>query len=446
VTAEDAREDADAMPAIEFDGVSVSLGGVSVLSGVDLSVEPGTFLGLIGPNGAGKTTLLRTANGILDPEEGVVTVAGEDVHALSSTAASRLVATVPQESSLSFEFPVRKIVGMGRHPHRDRLGRERGRGGSDPVEAAMERAGVARFADRPVTEISGGERRRVLLARALAQDAPLLLLDEPTASLDINHQVRTLELVADLVERGKTVVAAIHDLDLAARYCDALALLSGGRVAARGPPDAVLGDAALGDAFDTPVVRSRDRVTGAPSVTPLPEPAPERAASVHVVAGSGSGAGVLHDLVAAGFDVSVGVLRADDPDAEVATQLGCEAVTVPPFSPVEGAIERARERSREADATLLADVAIGPGNAANLGVLGASDDPVLIEDRPFAARNHAGESAREHYAALRERAHLTGSGNFVEAVEAACAADPTGFEEESDGGSKEDDVGVFQRL
>jgi iron complex transport system ATP-binding protein len=441
-----------AEPAIELDGVSVSLGGIRVLSEVSLAVERGTFLGLIGPNGAGKTTTLRTVNGILDPAAGTVRVAGEDVHALPSRAASRLVATVPQATSLSFAFPVRKVVEMGRHPHRNRLGRETGDGpaspggGTDPVERAMERTDVSRFADRSVTEVSGGERRRVLLARALAQDAPVLLLDEPTASLDVNHQVRTLELVRDLVGAGRTVVAAIHDLELAARYCDELALLSGGTVATHGPPDAVLGDGALGDAFDATVVRSRDRVTGAPSVTALPDPDPERDARVHVVAGGGSAAGVLPDLVGAGFEVSAGVLRADDPDAEVATQLGCEVVTVPPFSPIEGAIERARERSRKADAALLADVAIGPGNAANLGVLGASDDPVLIEDRPFAARNHAGEPAREHYAALRERAHLTGSGNFVEAVEAACAADPTGFEEESGRGSKEDDVGVFQRL
>jgi len=272
VTAEDSPEDAHATPAVEVDGVSVSLGGVSVLSGASLSVEPGTFLGLIGPNGAGKTTLLRAANGIVDPDAGSVRVAGEDVHALSSREASRRVATVPQDTSLSFAFTVREVVEMGRHPHRDRLGREANAGDGDPVEAAMERAGVARFAERPVTEISGGERSRVLLARALTQDAPVLLLDEPTASLDVNHQVRTLDLVSGLAAGGKTVVAAIHDLDLAARFCDELALLSGGDIAARGPPESVLDADALEAAFDVPIAVGPDPVTGAPSVTAFPGP------------------------------------------------------------------------------------------------------------------------------------------------------------------------------
>jgi len=441
VTPGGSRDDGNAPPAVELDGVSVSMGNVSVLSDVSLSVERGTFLGVIGPNGAGKTTLLRTVNGILDPDAGAVTVAGEPVHALSSKAASRLVATVPQDTSLAFDFRVRDVIEMGRYPHRDRLGRERagddpGRTeDADPVAAAMAHADVARFADRPVTEVSGGERQRVLLARALAQDAPLLLCDEPTASLDVNHGLCSLELVADLRDRGKTVVAAIHDLDLAARYCDELALLSDGEIVARGQPEAVLESGALGDAFDTSIVRSRDRVTGAPSVTALPDPAPDRDATVHVVAGNGSGAGVLSALVAAGFEVSVGVLREGDPDAEVATQLGCEGVSVPPYTPIEAAIGAAGEHAREADAALLADVAIGPENAANLDVLAESESPVLIETREFADRNYAGPSARERYGALYERGRVTDEEHVIEAVEAACATEPRG--ERGDGAREE---------
>jgi iron complex transport system ATP-binding protein len=257
-------------PAVEFDRLSVSLGGASVLSDVSMAVESGTFLGLIGPNGAGKTTLLRTANGVLTPDAGTVRIAGEDVHALTSKAASRRVATVPQDTALSFGFPVREVVEMGRHPHRDRLGRET-TGDADPVATAMDRADVTRFADRPVTDLSGGERGRVLLARALAQDAPVLLLDEPTASLDLNHQVRTLDIVSDLAAEGRTVVAAIHDLDLAARFCDELALLSDGAIAARGPPASVLDADVLEATFGAPVAVGRDPVTGAPSVTAFPE-------------------------------------------------------------------------------------------------------------------------------------------------------------------------------
>ncbi|MFB6296644.1 MAG: ATP-binding cassette domain-containing protein [Halobacteriales archaeon] len=430
--------------------VSVSLGGVSVLDSVSLSVERGDLLGLIGPNGAGKTTLLRTMNGLLDPAEGAVSIAGEDVAALSAGEASRRVATVPQDTTLSFEFSVREVVAMGRHPHRDRLGRD---GDESAVDRALERASVADLADRAITEVSGGERSRVLLARALAQDTPLLLLDEPTASLDVNHQVRTLELLEGLIAEGKAAVAAIHDLDLAARYCDELALLSEGRIVARGPPEEVLEAGALGAAFDAPVVVSRDPVTGTPSVTALSDSADEPGASrgngtgpdsgagaatdpgartgvdasdgaghVHVVGGNGSAAGLLPDLRGAGFEVSVGVIREGDTDHEVAARLDCDVVSVPPFSPVDGATDRARDLARAADATLLADVAIGPENAANLTALAASDHPVVIEERPFGARNHAGASARDRYEAVRERARVTDTEEVVETVREACAA------------------------
>ena len=217
--------DADATdPMLSVEGVSVALGGSTVLSDVTASAERGRFVGLVGPNGAGKTTLLRAITGALTPDAGQVRIDGQVVADLASKAASRLVASVPQDTSLSFDFDVRETVAMGRTPYVSRFGRRTSED-RDAVESAMARTDVADFADRSVTSLSGGERQRVLLARALAQDTPLLLLDEPTASLDIAHQIRTLELVRRLVDDGTTVVAAIHDLNLAARFCDRLVLL-----------------------------------------------------------------------------------------------------------------------------------------------------------------------------------------------------------------------------
>jgi len=255
-------------PLLTVDGLRVRLGGTTVLDGVDATAERGRFVGLVGPNGAGKTTLLRTIAGAITPDAGRVSVDGERIHDLPSKAASRLVASVPQDSTVAFEFDVRTVVEMGRNPHRSRFG-----GWTDAdaaaVERALDRTDTRQFADRGITTLSGGERQRVLLARALAQDAPLLLLDEPTGSLDINHQVRTLDLVSDLVAEGKTVIAAIHDLDLAARYCDELLLLSGGRVVAAGPPETVLTESAIRDAFDASAVVAENPVTGTVSVTAL---------------------------------------------------------------------------------------------------------------------------------------------------------------------------------
>jgi iron complex transport system ATP-binding protein len=393
----------DPRPVIAVDEVSVRLGDVTALGGVDATVKRGQFLGLVGPNGAGKTTLLRTITAALAPDSGAVRVDGTDVHALPSRAASRKVAVVPQDTSLAFEFDVREVVAMGRTPYRSRFGRD-DRTHREPVERAMERTDVTRFADRSIGEVSGGERQRILLARALAQETPVLLLDEPTASLDINHQVRTLELVRELVGEGKTVIAAIHDLNLAAHYCDRLLLLADGRPLARGPPRTVLTEDNLETAFDTRAVITRHPVTGSVYVTALPETGGDEAGRVHVVGGGGNAATLLYALSVAGYDVSVGAVNRGDADLETARRLGLETVTVAPFAPVDGEARRDVEALVDAaDVTVVADVEVGAGNLPNLEAARSSDSLVVVEDRPFDERNYAGSSARALYDALCER-------------------------------------------
>jgi iron complex transport system ATP-binding protein len=267
-------------PALGLDDVTVSYGGRTVLDGVSLSVGRGEFLALVGPNGAGKTTLLRAVNGLVTPASGTVRIDGADATSLSARARARRVATVPQETNVGFDFPVRDLVAMGRTAHRSRLSRA-SEADRAAVTRALDRTGTAAFADRTVGSLSGGERQRVVLARALAQAAPLLLLDEPTASLDINHQVRVLGLVRDLVttaterdgadEPARTAVAAIHDLDLAARFCDRVALLADGAVRAVGPPSEVLESDRLAAADGVETVVTEDAVTGTPRVTALGE-------------------------------------------------------------------------------------------------------------------------------------------------------------------------------
>jgi iron complex transport system ATP-binding protein len=252
---------------IDVEDLSVGLGGTEILTDVSLSVSEGEFLALVGPNGAGKTTLLKAMGGLLEPAAGRVAVDGRDLAALSAREIGRLVASVPQETSFGFDFAVREIVEMGRLPYRSRL-RGGDPGGRERVTRALGRTETGALSDRSVAGLSGGERQRVLLARALAQTTPVLLLDEPTANLDINHQVRTLDLVADL---EKTVVAAIHDLDLAARYADRLALVADGELRACGPPEAVLAPDRLERVFGTRVVVDRNSVTDSASVTALGE-------------------------------------------------------------------------------------------------------------------------------------------------------------------------------
>ncbi|WP_255150246.1 ABC transporter ATP-binding protein [Halorarius halobius] len=253
---------------IAVEELSVRAGGVEILTDMSLDVREGEFLALVGPNGAGKTTLLKAMGGLATPATGRVVVDGRDLASLSARETGRLVARVPQETSFGFDFSVREVVAMGRTPYRSRLRRNPDPDGDERVRQALERTETAGLQDRAVEGLSGGEKQRVLLARALAQDAPTLLLDEPTANLDINHQVRTLELVAGLEE---TVVAAIHDLDLAARFCDRVALLADGGLRAVGTPESVLTADRLEPVFGTRVTVGENPATGTASVTALPD-------------------------------------------------------------------------------------------------------------------------------------------------------------------------------
>ncbi|WP_181684891.1 ATP-binding cassette domain-containing protein [Halorhabdus salina] len=409
-------------PTIVVEDVSLSLGAVDVLDGVSLSADRGEFLGLVGPNGAGKTTLLRTLNGVFEPDEGVVSLDGERIDRLDSRAVARRVATVPQDTSVAFDFAVEDVVRMGRTPYRSRTDIVADDTDRDAVEDALARTEMLDLRDRPITEVSGGERQRAYVARALAQDTPALVLDEPTASLDINHQVRVLELIAELVASGTTAVAAIHDLDLAARYCDRLALLADGRLQAVGDPETVLTDDHLQPAFDTRTAVTPDAVTGAPNVTAITDPARDRDTHVHVLGSGATAARVLTKLWQAGFDVTVGPLASGDTALSVARELDVEAIETPPLSgPDEGALTDAHEHCREARATVLADPVLGPDEHV-LDLAEASERSILIERRPLAERNRAGDEARRRYRNLESDAIGASVHGLVPAIVEATAA------------------------
>ncbi|MDZ7687687.1 MAG: ATP-binding cassette domain-containing protein [Halobacteriales archaeon] len=296
---------------ISAEGVEVSLGGEKLLKDVTASAS-NSFVGVVGPNGAGKTTLIRAVNGAVETDDGVVRVGGDDVSSLSARETARRVATMPQNTDVSFEFSVEEVVRMGRHPQVPRFGSDT----TSKVRDAMERVDVARFADRSVHEVSGGERQRVLLARCLAQDADVLLLDEPTASLDIGRAVETLSLVRSLVDEGRTAVAVIHDLNLAGRFCDELVLVDDGRVVSSGAPSDVLTEKNVERVFGTSVHVGHDEATGAVRVTALEEKAGAETRAAEGLADGGDTARVHYvgDSVAAlrrlerAYDVSVGVV------------------------------------------------------------------------------------------------------------------------------------------
>ena len=217
-----------------------SRGGEFSLGGVSVALEPGSLTGLLGPNGCGKTTLLKVLAGVLAPHEGNVTLEGQPLAGMARRDVARRIAVVPQETHPAFDFTVLEIVLMGRHPH---LGAFQLEGPSDLAIAreALAATGTAHLADRLFTSLSGGEKQRVVIASALAQSPEVLLLDEPTASLDLGYQLEVAALLRRLNrERAVTMVIATHDLNLAASLCDTLVLLRDGQVLAEGPTREVL--------------------------------------------------------------------------------------------------------------------------------------------------------------------------------------------------------------
>jgi len=224
---------------VRVEALDFSYAGREVLRGIDFSARAGEVIGLCGPNGAGKSTLLRLILGLLHPRAGRVLLGGDAVTSLPRREIARRAALLMQDSPLDVPLPAREVVALGRLPHLRRFETERATDRA-AIDAAMDLTDTRAFADRPVTELSGGERHRVQLARALAQETPLLLLDEPTASFDVAHQLQALRVVRAAAAGGRSVLVAMHDLSLAARSCDRILLLGDGRLQADGAPVEVM--------------------------------------------------------------------------------------------------------------------------------------------------------------------------------------------------------------
>jgi iron complex transport system ATP-binding protein len=241
--------------------------GREVLRGVSLTLRAGELVALCGPNGAGKSTLLRVLLGLHAPRAGAVELGGAPVTSLGRREIARRAALLPQESPPEVPLTVREVVALGRLPHLGRFEPERAED-LRAVDAALAATDTTAFADRPMTELSGGERHRVHLARALAQGAPVLLLDEPIAGLDLAHQLQALALLRATVDEGRGAIVALHELSLAARACDRILLLAEGAVAADAPPADVLTPEMLERVFG---VRAEVRAdeAGRPFVIPL---------------------------------------------------------------------------------------------------------------------------------------------------------------------------------
>jgi iron complex transport system ATP-binding protein len=349
-------------PAYDVRALEATLGGRRVLGPLDLTIPHGSFLGILGPNGSGKTTLLRALAGGLRPSVGEVLLKQRPLVEYRVSELACLVGVVPQTFSLDFSFTVREMVAMGRYAHSN-AGQT---ADSSAVAAALDSTGMTSLAERLVTELSGGERQRALIAQTIAQETPIVLLDEPLNNLDLNHQLEVMQLLTRLHAGGRTIVVVLHDLNMAAQYCDELLLLDHGKVAAQGAPGDILDPGKILEVFKIRVAVHREGHR--PYLTPLWSQALERLAAgeqkqVHVIAGGGAASGLLEELVQRGFAPTIGVVSVFDTDYATAQRYQLEVISAPPFEPFppETVLEF-DALAREAEVIIVAPVFFSRGN------------------------------------------------------------------------------------
>jgi iron complex transport system ATP-binding protein len=398
------------MVLLNVDGVECRYGSVKVLEDVNLQVEGGDFVGILGPNGSGKTTLLKSISRVLKPHKGAILLNEADIYALKSVDVAKQMAVVPQETSIGFNFAALDIVLMGRNPH---MGRFQMESEKDMAVArkVMTLTNTWHLAERPINELSGGEKQRVIIARALAQEPKILLLDEPLTHLDIINQLEIMDLVKELCVKEKLIVLAVfHDFNLAARYCNAAIMITKGTVFAAGPLSEVLTSENIKSVFHVDAIVKKHLVTNSVFVIPLSpqKPSATRKCAIHLICGAGTGTNLMKVLLDEGYSVTAGVLNVLDTDFETAEFLKIPVTSEAPFSPITERTHAANlTMMRKASTIVLTSVPFGHGNVQNLeAALEALEIgiPVFVVDEvPIESRDFTHGTAQALFAELKRK-------------------------------------------
>lgn len=384
--------------ALAAENVGVTIGDRVILRDVSLTVNPGEFVGIIGPNGAGKSTLLKGLRGLGAITAGDVRVFGQSIRTMGDKQLAKIIAYMQQEVNLGFGFTAQEVVMAGRYPYLKWWQSEQA---EDYAIARkyMKFTGVEALAEKSVQEMSGGERQRVLLAKVLAQETPLIFLDEPTASLDLLYQEEIFRYCHTVCEQGKTVLIIAHDIKLAAKFCSRLVLLAHGSVIADGAPQEVITAENLEKAYGLHSAVFINKVTGTLDIHTF-EAAGTLGSrpSVHVIGGGGSAGHIMRLLHERAYVISGGVFQQGDTDAEVAAAFGIQAVIGQPFCPLgQEQIKENRERIQAADITVLCNLYYGEQNLANLEAAFDAKKLIVIEDTVIEDRDFTGGKASELY-------------------------------------------------
>lgn len=406
-----------ARESIHAENLSAGYGTQEIVKSISSSFAPGSFTGIIGPNGSGKTTLLRAFSRVL-PSSGILELNGKEIRDYTPAELGMALGFVPQDEGRPFSYTVLQIVLMARYARTSRFA------ALAPDEyarcrRAMEETGVAHLADRSIRTLSGGEWQRVLIARALAQDTEVLLLDEPTSHLDLSHQSDILSLMRNLAGSGSTIIGVFHDLNLAALFCDRLIMIREGQVVADDAPAQVLTPGKIREVYGADVVTSIHPATGRIFLLPLATTTgritPGKSPGILVISGGGSGTDLLHFLSSKGFSLSTGILATTDTDYLTAVALGISCIPILPFSQIPAhSLEKLRRLIARADRIILSLHPVGTGNLPVLLALREADPARLIihlpEGREFSSCDFArGAAAAAFQDLCNAGARCTGS-------------------------------------
>jgi iron complex transport system ATP-binding protein len=399
------------MVTLKIYGIECYYGSVKVLENVNFSINEGKFVGLLGPNGSGKTTLLKTISKILKPKVGAIYLNEADIYKMKNREVAKNIAIVPQNSIIDFDFTALDIVLMGRHPYISRFKMESEKDLAI-ARKAMELTNTWHLAEKHINELSGGERQRVIIARALAQEPKVLLLDEPTIHLDINNQLEIMDLLKELCIKKRLIVLAVfHDFNLVSYYCDYIILLNKGKIVSIGKVEKVLTSENIKEVFQVDVLIKKHPITGTLYVIPSPKKVKvsiKKKFHVHVICGGGTGAQILKTLFEKGFIVTAGVLHVLDTDYETAILLNIPTISEAPFSPIMEQNYKANlEMISKANAVVVTSMPIGYGNLLNLkAALAALEHGIptfIIDEVPITQRDFTGGEAEKLLLELKNR-------------------------------------------
>ncbi len=369
---------------LKLENINFSYEKQKILHKINFHLKENEFIGIIGPNGSGKSTLLKNISKLLNPDSGYIYLDKDLINDYSYKELARKMAVVPQDTEVSFNFSVYDLVMMGRNPYQDRWGRVT-ETDKKKVKEAMELTDTKKFQNKTIKKLSGGERQRVIIARAIVQEPELLLLDEPTASLDINYQRNIFDLISDLNDELKmSVLAVSHDLNLISQYCERLILLSNGNIHTMGKVEKVITKENISEVYNTEIDIKYNPMTERPYVIIVPrkknsQKRRENNFKVHLICGGGTGKDIMNILNDLNIKVSCGVLNRGDSDWEEAKRLNYGVVEIPPFAPInQNAVENNKTKIEKSDLIIVSNTPFGWGNLDNIKVLAGFENKDIL--------------------------------------------------------------------